>query len=383
MLLWMAHYDSVPTGPGASDNGSGVVVLLETLRALQAGPRLKNASVFLFTDGEEAGSIGAEAFAREHPRAKEVTLAINIDSGGSCGPAVIGVEGRHSGRLVRELARAIPHPLTASLGEELKRLSPHTGGDDRPFLQKGIPVVGADYVGCNSSYHVMQDNLQNLDARSLQDLGNYALAVARHFGSIDLQHSTDDGDAVYFTFMRHLFIYPVAWVRRLMVVLLLLFALVLWLGFERRQLSVKAPGRAFLLWMASAVAAGSLAGLLWTVLDRFQLVNVSFFLAYNAGTYASGIMALAAALVLLLYVLLRQRVAPADLTAGAFLWCAVLMVLSTLFAPGASFLFTWPLLFSLLALVLTFSKLCGLPSIITVRSGMADRSPRDTHRDTQ
>jgi hypothetical protein len=103
------------------------------------------------------------------------------------------------------------------------------------------------------------------------------------------------------------------------------------------------------------VVAGSLAGLLWSALDRSQLVNTSLFSACNAGTYASGIVAFAAALVLLLYVLLRQRVAPADLTAGAFAWCAVLMVLTSLFAPGASFLFTWPLLFSLLALVLIFA----------------------------
>src|SRR5580704_7676620 len=39
-LLLMAHYDSVATGPGASDNGSGVATLLETLRALRNGPSL-------------------------------------------------------------------------------------------------------------------------------------------------------------------------------------------------------------------------------------------------------------------------------------------------------------------------------------------------------
>jgi acetylornithine deacetylase/succinyl-diaminopimelate desuccinylase-like protein len=73
-VLWTAHYDSVPTAPGATDNGSGVVVLLETLRALRAGLPLRNTMIFLFTDGEETQGIGAEAFAREHPWAKAVTL---------------------------------------------------------------------------------------------------------------------------------------------------------------------------------------------------------------------------------------------------------------------------------------------------------------------
>jgi hypothetical protein len=39
-FLLAAHYDSVPTGPGATDNGSGVASALETLRALKAGPAL-------------------------------------------------------------------------------------------------------------------------------------------------------------------------------------------------------------------------------------------------------------------------------------------------------------------------------------------------------
>ena len=54
----MAHYDSVPFGPGAADDGAGVVTLLETARALKAGPPLKNDVIFLFTDGEEAGGGG-------------------------------------------------------------------------------------------------------------------------------------------------------------------------------------------------------------------------------------------------------------------------------------------------------------------------------------
>jgi acetylornithine deacetylase/succinyl-diaminopimelate desuccinylase-like protein len=61
-ILLLSHYDSAATGPGASDDGSGVATLLETARALQAGPALKNDVIFLFTDGEEAGLLGARWF---------------------------------------------------------------------------------------------------------------------------------------------------------------------------------------------------------------------------------------------------------------------------------------------------------------------------------
>ncbi|HZF38571.1 MAG TPA: M28 family peptidase, partial [Blastocatellia bacterium] len=50
-ILLMAHYDSAPNSFGASDDGSGVAAILETLRTIKAGPPLKNDVIVLFTDG--------------------------------------------------------------------------------------------------------------------------------------------------------------------------------------------------------------------------------------------------------------------------------------------------------------------------------------------
>jgi len=64
----VAHYDTVLHAPGAADAGSAVAALLETLRALRAGPPLRNDVVFVFTDAEELGMVGAEAFVAESAR---------------------------------------------------------------------------------------------------------------------------------------------------------------------------------------------------------------------------------------------------------------------------------------------------------------------------
>jgi Zn-dependent M28 family amino/carboxypeptidase len=82
-FLVMAHYDSVPTGPGASDDGAGVATMLETMRALKAGPPLKNDVIFLFTDGEERGLLGARAFVDSHPWAKDVGVVLNLEARGT------------------------------------------------------------------------------------------------------------------------------------------------------------------------------------------------------------------------------------------------------------------------------------------------------------
>ena len=58
-VMLAAHYDSVPAGPGASDDGVGVANLLEIARVLSAMPAPKHPIVLLVTDGEEAGLLGA------------------------------------------------------------------------------------------------------------------------------------------------------------------------------------------------------------------------------------------------------------------------------------------------------------------------------------
>ncbi|MDE2150286.1 MAG: M20/M25/M40 family metallo-hydrolase, partial [Gammaproteobacteria bacterium] len=68
-LLLVAHYDSVPAGPGVGDDLSGVATMLEIARALRAGPTPQASVIFLFSDGEEEGLLGASAFAHISPLA--------------------------------------------------------------------------------------------------------------------------------------------------------------------------------------------------------------------------------------------------------------------------------------------------------------------------
>ena len=88
-ILLVAHYDSVNGSFGASDDGSSVATLLETARTLKAGEPLKNDVIFLFTDAEETGSLGAQVFVAEHDWARDVGLALNFESRGNTGPVIM------------------------------------------------------------------------------------------------------------------------------------------------------------------------------------------------------------------------------------------------------------------------------------------------------
>src|SRR5262249_10768215 len=83
-----AHYDSVPAGPGASDDGTAVA----TARAPASGPRaaprregFANPVVFLIDDAEEAGLVGAEGYVADAALSAEAAFVINLEARGTSG----------------------------------------------------------------------------------------------------------------------------------------------------------------------------------------------------------------------------------------------------------------------------------------------------------
>lgn len=108
-IMLVSHLDTVSSSPGATDDGNGVAVLLETARALKAGPPLRNSVILLFTAPEEAGFHGALAFILEHSWIEDVKLVINFDAGGLTGPSELTNTSPDAGWLIRELATADPY----------------------------------------------------------------------------------------------------------------------------------------------------------------------------------------------------------------------------------------------------------------------------------
>src|SRR3954451_5714202 len=77
-----AHYDSTggsstARGPGADDNGSGVVTILEALRVLATSKFApKNTIEFHFYGGEEGGLLGSADVFRSYASAGKTVLAV-------------------------------------------------------------------------------------------------------------------------------------------------------------------------------------------------------------------------------------------------------------------------------------------------------------------
>src|SRR5271156_835665 len=174
-VLLAAHYDSVPAGPGASDDGAGVAAILEIARILTVLPAPRHPVVLLISDGEEAGLLGAMLFVREHPLSKHVKAAVNMEARGTTGPSLMFETGTANNWLMHLYGAAIARPVTNSLYYVVyKRLQNDT--DFTVFKAAGYQGFNFAFIGDVGRYHTPLDNAANASAASIQQQGDNALA---------------------------------------------------------------------------------------------------------------------------------------------------------------------------------------------------------------
>ena len=345
------HYDSVPNGPGASDDGAAVAAMLETLRALKAGAPLQNDVIFLFTDGEEAGLLGSSAFVAEDPLVKDAGLVLNFEARGSHGPAIMFETSEQNGWLIKQFAKAAPYPIAHSLAYEIYRLLPNDT-DLTVFKQAQMPGLNFAYINGLTNYHTQLDNTKEIDEHSLQHEGATALALARHFGNLNLE-DTKSTNAVYFDIVGLTLVhYSSAWVLPLTIITVLLFSALIIIGLRRGRLSLFGIVLGFLAFLSSAIAASVVVTLVWSLIQKLREVPGvrPQSEAYDNNLYLLGFLACTIAITTALYILFRRKTSVENLTAGTLIGWLPLLVVVTFFVPGASYLLTWPLLFSLPAL---------------------------------
>ncbi|HEY0401714.1 MAG TPA: M28 family peptidase [Blastococcus sp.] len=345
-LFLMAHHDSVETGPGGSDDAAGVSALLESVRALAAGPRLRNDVVVVLTDAEEACLCGAEAFTASHPLAAGGGVVLNFEARGTSGPPIMFETSRGNAGLADAFADAAPHPVASSFAVEVYRALPNDT-DFSVLLGDGhFTGLNTAFIDGAAAYHTPQDLPGRLDRRSLQALGDNALAVARELGGRDLGPLSAVGadDASYFPVLGRLVRYPGKLVWPLAGMALLGVA-VLALVLRRRGISSlrrTAAGTALAL-VPFALAPLAAQGL-WSVLVLIRPDYGSMLDPWRPGWYRLATVAVVAAVVLVWYASLRRRIGAAPLAAGSLVWLAVLAAVLAAVAPGGSYLAAWPAL---------------------------------------
>jgi hypothetical protein len=312
---------------------------------------LKNDVIFLFTDGEELGLLGAHAFADEHPWMRDVGVVLNFEARGAGGPSFMFETSEANGSLISELARTAPHIAANSLMYAVYKRMPNDT-DMTVFKAAGASGLNFAYVDRVTSYHTQLDNVDEMDARSLQHHGSYALALARSFGGRDLTQ-TRAPDSVYFNALGQIFVhYSETWVVPLTILAALALVSVVVYGWKRRRLSARGIAVGFLACLACAVAAclfvAAAASVLRRVHDGYQ--SLPSRTPYNAGLYELGLVFLGVAASVAVYGLFYRWTSVRNIWTGALLWWLLLLLFATALLPLGTYLFLWPLLFTIPAL---------------------------------
>ncbi|WP_232797297.1 M28 family peptidase [Blastococcus atacamensis] len=359
-LYLMAHHDSAEAGPGAADDAAGVAALLESVRAITEGPALRNDVVVVLTDAEEACLCGAEAFAASHPLAGG-GVVLNLEARGTSGPPVMFETSLGNAALAEAFAGAAEHPVASSFAVEVYRALPN----DTDF---SVLLDDGDFTGMNTAfidgaagYHSPQDTPERLSRATLQALGDNALALTRALGDRDLAVLAEpaDDDATYFPLPGRLVRYPGAVVVPLAGAALLAAAgLVLVLRVRRISSLRRTAGSALLALAPLGLAPLAVQGM-WALLVAVRPGYASMLDPWRPGWFRLAAVAVVLAVVLVWFALLRRRIGPASLAAGALVWLAVASAVLAAVAPGGSYLAAWPALVGALtgiAVALTSSR---------------------------
>ncbi|MDB5452732.1 MAG: peptidase family [Caulobacteraceae bacterium] len=174
----MAHYDSTPKGPGAADDAGGAAAVLEIARAMKAAGVPQRDVVLVITDGEEAGMLGAKAFFAGEAQARRVGFVVNLEARGSRGRAMMFETGAGNAETIRLFSRTAKRPLSNSLMVMVYELMPNFT-DFTEAKKVGLAGLNFAFLGGPGDYHAASDTPANFDQRSLQDIGDQALAATR------------------------------------------------------------------------------------------------------------------------------------------------------------------------------------------------------------
>jgi carboxypeptidase Q len=175
-----AHFDSWDGASGATDNGTGTLVMMEALRILrQVYPNPRRTILVGHWTAEEHGLVGSRAFSEDHPQiVANVHAFFNQDNG--------------TGRIVRINAGGLPDAarhVTQWLGRIPTEISsqitmpgpgsPSAGGsDDASFACHGVPAFGLGALAWNYGAATWHTNRDTYDKIVFDDLKQNATLTA-------------------------------------------------------------------------------------------------------------------------------------------------------------------------------------------------------------
>ncbi len=359
-LVLLTHYDSsAHSSFGASDAGSGVVTILEGVRAFLSKNIIPlNDIHIVFTDAEEIGLLGAEAFVKNHKLIDNVGLVLNFEARGSGGPSYMLMEtnGMNS-KLISEFANANPRfPAANSLMYSIYKMLPND--TDLTVFREQANINGFNFafIGDHFDYHTSLDTYERLDRNTLLHQADYFMSMVNHFSKSDLSNLDSDVDYVYsnFPFLKLIY-FSNSWIYPLLILSAIFFLVLIFLGLVLNKLQLDGILNGIIPFIISLFVCISLTVVLWNFIVFLNPEHADMLhgFTYNGYFYIFGFIFFNLFCLLLIYRPFFDKFSDLNLIIFPLLFWIIINLLISLFLKGAAY-FIIPVYFVLFSILAAF-----------------------------
>ncbi|MBJ2174784.1 M20/M25/M40 family metallo-hydrolase [Aureibaculum sp. A20] len=195
-VILSAHFDSWDGGTGATDNGTGTLVMMEAMRLLKKFyPNPKRTIIVGHWGSEEQGLNGSRAFVEDHPEiVKNIQAVFNQDNGTG---RVVNLSGQgflHSYDFLGRWLNAVPKDISKHIETNYPGAPGRGGSDYASFLAAGAPAFSLSSLSWSYWNYTWHTNLDTYDKIVFDDVRSNAIltAILTYMASEDEQSTPKD-----------------------------------------------------------------------------------------------------------------------------------------------------------------------------------------------
>jgi len=179
-VMMSAHFDSWDGGTGATDNGTGTLVMMEAMRILKklyADP--KRTILVGHWGSEEQGLNGSRAFVEDHPDIiKNMQALFNQDNGTGRVVTIGGAGFLHSYDYIGRWLARVPANYKQALETRFPGSPAGGGSDNASFVAAGVPAFSLSSNSWLYGSYTWHTNRDTYDKVVFDDVRNNAILTA-------------------------------------------------------------------------------------------------------------------------------------------------------------------------------------------------------------
>lgn len=195
-IVLSAHLDSWDGGTGATDNGTGSILMMEVMRILkEVYPNPKRTIIAGHWGSEEQGLNGSRAYVEDHPEiVKNIQVVFNQDNGTGRVARISGAGLLHSYDYISRWLAAVPKDVTQHIKTTFPGLPSGGGSDNASFLAAGAPSFSLSSLNWSYWNYTWHTNRDTYDKIVFDDVRNNAVltAILTYMASEDSERASNE-----------------------------------------------------------------------------------------------------------------------------------------------------------------------------------------------